>query len=203
VLLISAAGFWAVHGFHVALVVIPATVMGLALLVEQRRTEARNLVEVARADALRSSLDAAPGDWRGIAGPAPAPQGQVTAVPIAVAASVGAALVHVVVMPEHFSDSVLYGLFFLAAATVQIAWSWAAANRPSRLLLGAGAIGSAAVVLLWLATRTVGIPIGPDATSIEPVGARHHPRTWPSQTKGLALCMVLAVAAVAFAAPVN
>jgi hypothetical protein len=42
--------------------------------------------------------------------------------------------------------------------------------RPSRVLLAAGALGNAAIVVLWLVTRTIGIPLGPAAGSVESVG---------------------------------
>jgi hypothetical protein len=85
-------------------------------------------------------------------------------------ASAGAGAVHLAVTREHFAESALYGWFFLALAAVQLGWAAWVLCRPSRQLLLAGASASAAVVLLWLATRTVGIPIGPAAGGVESVG---------------------------------
>ncbi len=43
--------------------------------------------------------------------------------------------------------------------------------RPRRRVLLAGAAGSAALVLLWLVSRTSGLPFGPEAGVAEPIGA--------------------------------
>jgi hypothetical protein len=85
-------------------------------------------------------------------------------------ATVGAAAVHFVVMPTHFEESSLYGVFFLVTASVQVSWSLAVLARPSRPLLAAGAAGNLAVLALWLVSRTVGIPLGPGAGEVESVG---------------------------------
>jgi len=78
-----------------------------------------------------------------------------------VAAAVGAAGVHLAVMPAHFAEALVYGVFFLVLATVQLAWAAAVALRPSRRLLAAGLAANAAVIGLWLFTRLVAIPLGP------------------------------------------
>lgn len=85
-------------------------------------------------------------------------------------ASVCAALVHIAVMPDHFAQSAWYGGFFLAAAVSQLALAAMLLARPSRTLAKAGVAGCAAVVALWLVTRLVGVPIGPDNGSTEPFG---------------------------------
>jgi hypothetical protein len=74
-----------------------------------------------------------------------------------------AAAVHFVVMPGHFEAAIVYGTFFAVTATVHLLYSVWLLIRPSRPLLMAGAVGNAAVTLLWLLTRTVGIPFGPGA----------------------------------------
>ena len=40
--------------------------------------------------------------------------------------------------------------------------------QPSRSLLVVGLVGNALVVLVWLASRTIGLPIGPEAGAAEP-----------------------------------
>ena len=85
-------------------------------------------------------------------------------------ATVGAAAVHFVVMPTHFEESWLYGVFFLVTATVQLSWALAVLTRPSRPVLAAGAAGNLAVLALWLVTRTAGIPLGPGAGEVESIG---------------------------------
>jgi hypothetical protein len=81
-----------------------------------------------------------------------------------------AAATHMSVMPSHFRESWLYGGFFLAAAAAQIGLGAMLLGRPSRRILLAGVAGSAAVIVLWAATRLVGIPLGPGAGRTEPVG---------------------------------
>jgi hypothetical protein len=82
----------------------------------------------------------------------------------------GAAAVHFVVMPDHFDESALYGAFFLVAAILQLAYSALVLARPSRALLAAGVAGNLAVILLWIATRTIAIPLGPGAGQTEAFG---------------------------------
>ena len=89
----------------------------------------------------------------------------------AAGAAVLSGAVHLAVTGEHFRESALYGSFFLVLATLQLAWAAWLLLRPSRAWLFAGAAASVLVVLLWVATRTVGIPVGPAAGEIEGVGA--------------------------------
>ena len=42
---------------------------------------------------------------------------------------------------------------------------------PSATILALGALGNLAVVVIWIYTRTVGLPLGPDAGETEAVGA--------------------------------
>ncbi|HEX4428169.1 MAG TPA: hypothetical protein VHZ96_02755 [Frankiaceae bacterium] len=90
---------------------------------------------------------------------------------LVVLASVAAAGVHFAVMPEHFEESDLYGAFFLVCASVQLVYAGLVLLRPTRSLIAIGALGNAALVLLWLATRTLGVPLGPSAGETESVGA--------------------------------
>jgi hypothetical protein len=85
--------------------------------------------------------------------------------PMVVLALLGLAssLIHALVGREHFREWVVYGLFFVCASALQAAWSILLLAHPSRSLLVLGAIGNAAVVSLFLISRTVGIPFGPDS----------------------------------------
>ncbi len=85
-------------------------------------------------------------------------------------ASFGAAVVHAAVMPDHFKESVIYGLFFLCASVGQLAFGVLILARPSRRLVGAGILGSGLVVVLWLVSRTLGVPIGPNNGAAESFG---------------------------------
>lgn len=84
----------------------------------------------------------------------------------------GAALVHVGVAGQHFSEWWAAGLFFLVVAAAQIGWAlWVWSRPATRTILLAGAAGSVALVLLWAVSRTSGLPFGPGAGVAEPVGA--------------------------------
>jgi hypothetical protein len=82
------------------------------------------------------------------------------AVLVAAVLSAGAGIVHAMVIPEHFSQDLLYGAFFGAAAAAQIGWSVLAAVRPHLPVMQAGVFGNGAVLCLWMLTRTVGVPLG-------------------------------------------
>lgn len=86
--------------------------------------------------------------------------------------SIAAGMVHVFAAPAHLEEWIGYGAFFLFAATAQICYAvYLGIEAPSRGTLWAGIWGNAAIILLWLVTRTVGIPFfGPEAGEVEPIG---------------------------------
>jgi len=83
--------------------------------------------------------------------------------------SVGAAVIHFVVVPGHWDEYWGQGLFFIVAAIAQLLWAVWVVVAPSRLLYLAGAAGNAAIVALWVVTRTYGVPAGPGAGEREAV----------------------------------
>src|SRR6202051_3953741 len=87
------------------------------------------------------------------------------------ALSVGAAAIHFAVVFEHFSEYALYGAFFLVISWAQVIWPAVLLWRPSRLWLWLGIAGNAAVIAVYVASRTAGLPFGPDLHSPESVGA--------------------------------
>jgi len=84
--------------------------------------------------------------------------------------SLVATAVHVRVAPEHFHEAIAFGVFFVVTATAQLGWAAWVVVKPRRVLLWAGLAGNFGVVALWLFTRTVAVPIGPDAGSTEEIG---------------------------------
>jgi hypothetical protein len=80
-----------------------------------------------------------------------------------------AAVIHFAVLGQHFDEYWLFGTFFLVLAWAQAAWAVAVPWRPSRALLRVGVLGNAAVLAVWLASRTTGLPIGPNAGEAESV----------------------------------
>lgn len=87
------------------------------------------------------------------------------------AAAVTSGGIHLTVIGEHFHESALYGTFFLLLTVLQFGWAARLIQRPTPGWLFAGAAASILVVLLWLATRTIGIPIGPAAGERETFGS--------------------------------
>lgn len=73
---------------------------------------------------------------------------------------VAAAGVHLSVTPEHFREATLLGVFFLLLAGVQVTYAVALLRRPEQKLLLAGMVTNAAVIALWLWSRTISVPFG-------------------------------------------
>jgi hypothetical protein len=84
--------------------------------------------------------------------------------------SAGAAAIHFAVIFEHFAEYALYGAFFLVISWAQLIWAAVVLWRPSRLWLWLGLAGNALIVVVYVASRTAGLPIGPDISHPEPVG---------------------------------
>jgi hypothetical protein len=80
--------------------------------------------------------------------------------------------------PAFFTIWAGYGFFFVTAVTAQLAFAvtlWVFPSlwrdNPHPALLWAGLLGNALIVLLWLFTRTAGIPFaGPRAGEVLGVG---------------------------------
>ena len=87
------------------------------------------------------------------------------------ALSVGAAAIHFAVVFEHFVEYTLYGFFFLVISWAQLIWPAVLLWRPSRLWLWLGIAGNAVIIAVYVASRTVGLPFGPDLHNTESVGA--------------------------------
>ncbi len=85
--------------------------------------------------------------------------------------SVGAAAIHFAVVFEHFAEYTLYGVFFLVISWAQLIWPAVLLWRPARPWLWLGIAGNAIVIAVYVASRTVGLPFGPDLHNAESVGA--------------------------------
>jgi hypothetical protein len=83
--------------------------------------------------------------------------------------AIAAGLIHAVAAVGH-ADYWLFALFFAALAAAQCAWGALAYRGADRRMLALGAWASAAIVLLWLVTRTVGLPFGPEGGGPEKIG---------------------------------
>jgi hypothetical protein len=87
------------------------------------------------------------------------------------ALSAGAAAIHFAATFAHFSQYVPYGVFFLVVSWAQLIWPSVLLWRPTRWWLGLGIAGNAAIVAIYVASRTAGLPFGPDVSHSEAVGA--------------------------------
>src|SRR5918998_1305403 len=90
---------------------------------------------------------------------------------LAVALTMGAAMIHVWAMSEHFEEWWFYGVLFLLVALLQgfygvALWLW---GGRTAFILGIG--GNLAVLAFFLVTRTWGVPFGPHVGEVEAVGA--------------------------------
>ena len=91
---------------------------------------------------------------------------------VAVTLTLVAASVHAWATREHFEEWWGYGIFFMLVAVAQGLYGPALIRSPRRpVLLLTGVGGNLAIIVLYLVTRTVGVPfIGPHAGEIEEVG---------------------------------
>jgi hypothetical protein len=88
----------------------------------------------------------------------------------AAAASAQAALVHNWALPPHFREWWGYGLALFLMAAAQGFYSGAVLLWPRRSVLVAGIAGNAAILVLYVVTRTLGVPlVGPHAGQVEAV----------------------------------
>jgi hypothetical protein len=100
---------------------------------------------------------------------APRPLAGVTVGQLALAGlSAVAAGIHAWVVPEHFEEYALFGVFFAVLGFAQAGWAAAVLRHPTRLLYIAGVALSAGLLALWAMSRTAGVPIGPEAWEAEP-----------------------------------
>jgi hypothetical protein len=92
-----------------------------------------------------------------------------------VAALVASAAIHAAVVPELLTEWTAAGLFFLLLMAGELAVAGAVAGMlltrlPRRTVLLAAAVVSVGPLVLWLYSRTAGLPFGPDAGVPEGVG---------------------------------
>src|SRR6516165_8409765 len=74
------------------------------------------------------------------------------------ASSVASAAIHFSVIGEHFQEVWYFGVFFMVVAWAQLAWGVAIILRPSRRLFLAGAALQSALVVIYVWSRTTGLP---------------------------------------------
>jgi hypothetical protein len=85
------------------------------------------------------------------------------------AAALGAGLLHAAFAPGHFAEDWAHGLFFAVVAWLQLLLAVALFARLRRWIFAAGLL-NLAVIAVWVVSRTVGVPFGPNAGVPEDVG---------------------------------
>jgi hypothetical protein len=74
---------------------------------------------------------------------------------------VSAAMTHLSVVGPHLRESTLYAVFFIGAAVAQLVAAMSLTMTRDRRVLLAIAAGNALVIVVWVLSRTAGLPIGP------------------------------------------
>jgi hypothetical protein len=85
--------------------------------------------------------------------------------------SAAAAVVHLSVARLHFDEFWLFGVLFVVSGVLQLGWAaliWFRSGD-ARLLL-AGVVLQLGIVAVWVASRTVGLPYGPEPWNPESIG---------------------------------
>jgi hypothetical protein len=76
--------------------------------------------------------------------------------------SAGAGAIHFSVIQSHFEEYWAFGVFFAAAAWLQILWAMWVVARPERMVALVGIAINGAITAVWIVSRTVGVPFGPE-----------------------------------------
>lgn len=111
---------------------------------------------------------------RGVERALPASRGYTATQELALVAALlvfVSSFIHAAQIAEHFEEYWLYGAFFAVATCLQAIWAVLVYREPlHRRVLVAGALGNAALIVVWAISRTVGVPIGPQGWHPEAVG---------------------------------
>ena len=84
--------------------------------------------------------------------------------------SAAAGLIHFSAAPAHFSESSLHGSFFVVAGLLQIVAAGLLLRGGGTPLLRATAAGNIAIAGIWVMSRTIGTPVGPQRWTPEAIG---------------------------------
>jgi hypothetical protein len=104
-------------------------------------------------------VEARPGAWR------------TDLLRLAAVLAGAAAAVHLSVARLHFDEYWLFGVAFVVSGVLQLAWAVAIWRRPGdRRLVVAGLVLQLAIALVWVVSRTAGLPYGDDPGRPEAIG---------------------------------
>lgn len=170
------------HLWHIVLAASWLPIFGFALLWQKLAERRRRRAVLAPVVAPVSAP---------VSAPVLTDNGRSTWIQAAAVSAFCAALVHLAVMPDHFRESPLYGTFFLTAAAGQMGFAVWILVRPTRTVARAGIAGSVLMVAMWLVSRTIGVPIGPDHGATETFGVLDALATAAEAVMAVACAMAL------------
>ncbi|MEY2417674.1 MAG: hypothetical protein QOG90_354 [Actinomycetota bacterium] len=110
------------------------------------------------------------------------------------------AVIHLAVVPEHLHEWPAAGVFFVVLSIVELGLAAAVVRGKSRTTFLVGGAISVASAALWMASRTVGLPIGPEAFSPEAIAA---PDVFATVLEALAAVVFVRLAAQPRTAPIR
>lgn len=87
------------------------------------------------------------------------------------ALSLAAARIHFHAADAHSQESAVFTVFFFAAACLQGAWGLMAMGGLSLRAAVYGVLLHGGLAAVWAASRTIGVPVGPEPWAPEAVGA--------------------------------
>ncbi len=111
---------------------------------------------------------------------------------IAAASLSAAGTIHLLLTPAHFEEQVLYGVFFVASAIIQLIVAQMLVLRPSANVVRAGAYSSLGLIALWIVTRFIAPPLASSPESVT---------LWGVLAKGLELTALVALVGLLPAGP--
>jgi hypothetical protein len=88
---------------------------------------------------------------------------------VAAALSLGAGGIHFASVSAHLDENLIEGILFLAVGWLQLVWAMACLIRPGQLWRIVGAAGNGLVVGVWMFSRTIGLPIGEQPWTPQPI----------------------------------
>jgi hypothetical protein len=80
------------------------------------------------------------------------------------------AVIHISSGVEHVKESLVFAIVFMLAAALQAVWAVVVWRRSSRRVLLFGLGLNLGIAIVWVLSRTTGLPVGPGAFTPEAVG---------------------------------
>jgi hypothetical protein len=82
-----------------------------------------------------------------------------------------AGVIHLAQIGPHLEEGWAFAGFFLIVGSIQVVAAALLVRPRPAAWLGAGLVGSGAVIVIWVVTRTAGLPFGPEPGEAEALGA--------------------------------